>query len=91
MNNATEDPRAESHRAQIVKRAHEKELMSKPNVVGVGVGFIQREGRTTGRVGVIVMVREKVAPAALQPHELLPAELEGVPVDVQEVGQLHAQ
>ena len=90
MSESTDDRRAESHRAQIVKRAHEEELMGKANVVGVGVGFIQREGRNAGRVGVIVMVSRKLAESELPPDDCIPTELEGVPVDVQEVGTIRA-
>ena len=46
-------------RTQAVKRAHEKALMARANVVGVGVGLVQRGGAPTGQVGIIVMVSRK--------------------------------
>lgn len=78
-------------RTQAVKRAHEKELMARANVVGVGVGLIRRGGVPTGQVGLVVMVSRKRPPAELAEKDLIPSQLEGVPVDVQEVGELRAQ
>lgn len=78
-------------RAQAVKRAHEEALMARPNVVGVGVGLIQRGGVHTGDVGIIVMVSRKRPSSQLAAPDLIPTELEGVPVDVQEVGEIRAQ
>jgi hypothetical protein len=77
-------------KAQAVKRAHEVELMGRANVVGVGVGFRQRGGARTNEVTVVVMVRQKVARAQLSPADVIPTEIEGVPVDVQEVGEIVA-
>jgi hypothetical protein len=37
------------------------------------------------------MVRHKLPTIQLAPEEVIPAELEGVPVDVQEVGDIGAQ
>jgi hypothetical protein len=74
-----------------VKRANEKTLLAKANVVGVGVGFRFAQGRRTEIVGLVVMVRRKVPVGQLRPEDVIPAELEGVPVDVQEVGVISAQ
>jgi hypothetical protein len=38
-----------------------------------------------------VLVSRKVAPEMLAQGDLIPPEIEGVPVDVQEVGELKAQ
>ena len=74
--------------ARAVKDAHLQELLAYPNVVGVGVGYRMVAGVRTDQVAVVVMVRSKQPSAGLQPDEKLPAELEGVPVDVQEIGEL---
>jgi hypothetical protein len=66
-------------------------LLSKANVVGVGTGFRQKGGQTTGTPAVVVMVERKVPSAQLSPQDLIPAQIEGVPVDVVEVGKLRAQ
>ena len=78
-------------RAQGVKRAHEEQLLAKANVVGVGIGLQQRAGQPTGKIALVVMVREKLPPASLSPEDILPAEIEGVPVDVQEAGEIDIQ
>jgi hypothetical protein len=85
-----QDQLAATQRAQAVKRAYTSELMSKANVVGVGVGFTRRGGDSTGDVGVVVMVSKKLPPSQLNPTDIIPREIEGVPVDVQEVGEIRA-
>ena len=70
--------------AQAVKRAHEGALLNKPNVVLVGVGLLQKDGKQTDAVALVVMVKEKVPPEQLPLNALIPAEIDGVPVDVQE-------
>ncbi len=74
-----------------VKRAHEKALLAKANVVGVGVGYRVAHGRRTDIIALVVMVRRKVAASQLSPEDVIPPELEGVPVDVQEAGAISAQ
>jgi hypothetical protein len=78
-------------RARAVKSAHASRLLSLPNVVGLGVGLRQRAGQGTGDVSLVVMVTRKVPAAELAPDERIPREIDGVPVDVQEVGSLKAQ
>lgn len=77
-------------RALNVKRRHEAELMRKPNVVAMGVGFLTRGGQRTNEIGLIVSVKKKVPPAELSPDDRIPASLEGVPVDVVETGEIKA-
>ncbi len=78
-------------KAQAAKNAHEAELMSMPNVVGVGVGFRQKGGVRADEVALGVMVTQKRSPALLAPDDAIPAVIDGVPVDVQEVGVVRAQ
>lgn len=73
-----------------VKRRHEAELLHKPNVVAVGVGFRTRGGRTSDEVCIVVSVSRKVAASQLKRQEVLPASIEGVPIDVVETGVIHA-
>ena len=73
-----------------VKADHEAEILAKPNVIGVGVGLVRRAGRSTAQIGIIVMVERKVPGAELAPAQRVPAEIEGVRVDVQEVGEVRA-
>jgi hypothetical protein len=87
-----DEPQAQSptERVIAIKRAYESELLSKPNVVGVGVGYRQKGGERTDDVALVVMVREKLPPTRLAPDEMIPVSIEGVPVDVQEVGEIVA-
>jgi hypothetical protein len=78
-------------KAQLVAQSHESELMSRPNVVGIGTGLRQKNGKPTGEVAVVVMVKKKLPPSELLPENAIPAQIEGVPVDVQEVGEIKAQ
>ena len=84
------DAQAATQRALAVKRAYTGQLMSKANVVGVGVGFTKKGGAPTDQVGLVVMVERKLPAAQLDPSYLVPREIEGVPVDVQEVGEIRA-
>ncbi len=79
-----------TQKASAVKRQYQDELMSKANVVGVGVGYQQIAGRRTDTVALVVMVTQKLPPHQLDPQDVIPTEIEGVPVDVQEVGELRA-
>jgi hypothetical protein len=80
-----------TQKAMVVKRTHQAELMTKANVVGVGIGFRSQRGVPTDQVALVVMVNRKVPKSKLKPKDLLPLEIEGIPVDVQEVGELKAQ
>jgi hypothetical protein len=80
-----------TQRAQAVKQAYASLLMSKANVVGVGVGFCQRAGERTGEIGLVVMVDRKLEASLINPQDMIPTEIDGVPVDVQEVGDLRVQ
>ncbi|MGB9775154.1 MAG: hypothetical protein ACPLYD_00745 [Anaerolineae bacterium] len=77
-------------RIRAVKSAHEAELMRKANVVGVGIGLRQREGKYTGELALVVSVTHKVPLDELDPGDVIPREIDGVPVDVQAVGTLRA-
>jgi hypothetical protein len=77
--------------ARAVKRAYASQLLSKANVVGLGVGFCQQDGERTDTVGLVVMVKQKLPKEQLSAEDVLPVEIDGVPVDVQEVGVIRAQ
>ena len=84
------DLQAATQKALAVKQAYEQELLAKPNVVGVGVGFRQVGGETTNAVAVVVLVKQKLPDAQLAPEDRIPLQIEDVPVDVQEVGEITA-
>ena len=77
-------------RLRMVKAAHEAGLMRRANVVGVGIGFREREGQLTDEPVIVVSVTHKVPLSRLAPEDVVPPELEGIPVDVQAVGELRA-
>ena len=85
------DLQAETERIMAVLQEHRDDLLSRPNVVGVAVGFQQQGGLSTQNLALVVMVENKIPPSSLAPEELIPTSLEGVPVDVQEIGPLSAQ
>jgi len=87
MSNGEEDL---TRRALRVKQAHEEELLSKANVLGVGVGLRQRSGLLGEQVTLVVLVRRKLPAGELAPKDVIPREIDGVPVDVQEVGEVKA-
>ena len=90
MSATADDMLAAQQKASAVKNAYQAELMSKANVVGVGVGLRRKGGRCTNTVAIVVMVREKIRRSRLAPEDIIPKQIEGVPVDVQEVGEIQA-
>ena len=79
---------SETKRAKAIKAKYEKDLLKRKDVQGVGVGLRQKAGEFTQEVCIVVMVRIKMAFDDLEDDERLPVELEGVGVDVQEVGDI---
>lgn len=77
-------------RASQVREAHQEELLAKKNVVGVGVGLRSRGGAQTQEVVLVVMVTQKLPRRMLTAADLIPGDIDGVPVDVQAVGELRA-
>jgi len=75
---------------QAVKRRHEAELLRKPNVVAVGIGYRTRGGQRADDVCIVVSVTRKIPPDQLKPQEVVPASVEGVAVDVVETGVIRA-
>lgn len=85
------DLKAETEVIQSVLEVHREELLSKPNVVGVAVGFQKQGGLSTQNLALVVLVDTKAAPGSLAPDEEIPASIDGVLVDVQEIGEITAQ
>jgi len=71
---------------QAVKARFEADLMRKPNVVGVGIGLRQQEGKPTSEPVIVVSVTRKIPLSQLASGDVIPREMDGVPVDVQVVG-----
>ena len=84
------DSKAETERILAVKRIYEDDLLSKDNVVGVAIGFRQKDGQPTESLALVVMVSSKVPQSTLSPEDQIPVSLDGIAVDVQEIGQISA-
>jgi hypothetical protein len=78
------------NQVRSIKSRYEGELLGKPNVVGIGVGMKIKEEQGTQEMALIVMVSRKVPASELAPEDRIPSEVEGVPVDVREVGEFEA-
>lgn len=73
--------------AQQIRRRHENELMALPNVNGVSVV----PDPATRSEAIVVYVTRKLPRDQLREDELIPDELEGIPVRVEEIGTVIAQ
>lgn len=65
-----------------LRPAVEDELRAVPGVVGVGVGFKEKNGRPTREFAFRVYVEEKKPLAELAPGHFIPPTLHGIPTDV---------
>ena len=88
---SSDSSRVEYEHVKSVKETHERELLAKQNVVGCGVGHKFVDGKRTDTLAIIVMVRKKTPERLLELEEIIPREIDGVPVDVQEVGEFFAE
>jgi hypothetical protein len=76
----------EHERLLGIKTRAAAEFMTRPGVTAVGLGGRERAGRPTGEVVIKVFVECKRPAAELAPEQLLPAEFEGVGIDVSQLG-----
>jgi hypothetical protein len=72
------------------KEKYESMLLSYPNVTGVAIGLRQRRGEYTKEKCIVVFVKKKIDSAHLKSEEVIPRELDGIHVDVQESGEFRA-
>ena len=78
-------------RAAVLKEQVKEELLSKANVIGVGIGYKRVGDQKTDQVALVVLVSQKVAPDSLSNSDLIPTEIGGFPVDIQEIGEVGIQ
>lgn len=69
---------------RTIKERVEKDLLARPGVVGVGIGYKRVGGTATGQLAIRVYVVVKSDEIA--DDDRVPAEIEGVPTDVVESG-----
>jgi endonuclease G len=70
---------------EAVQRAYEKALRAfghRPEVTGVDIGYKYSGGERTDEITLRIHLREKLAPGLVEPAQLLPADIDGVPLDV---------
>lgn len=85
-----EEREAQFARATAVQAKVAEDLMNLPHVVGVGIGIAQKNGVYTGEIAVVVMVDEKLPAAQLADEDLIPEEIDGIRIDVQQTGEFGA-
>lgn len=80
--------RPEEQRIVAIQARHETELLGYPNVVGVASGIRTKGGKPTGERCLVIYVERKIPRDKLGEREILPSEIEGIPVDVVEAGRV---
>lgn len=75
-------------RARAAKKKHEHSLLKKANVVSIGIGNYTRDGEPTQETALIIGVTHKVPLKQLGPKDRIPKTLDGVLVQVREVGEI---
>lgn len=75
---------------KAIKEKYQAELLQKANVVGVAIGYREKAGQITDQIALTVMVKKKVPLSQLDAKDVIPSEIEGVKVDVKEVGEIRA-
>ncbi len=72
-----------------LKHKYCKELLKKPNVVGVGVGKRHKQNEKTDEDSLTVFVSKKIPLSKLKQNEVVPRTVEGGAVDIIEIGEVH--
>jgi hypothetical protein len=73
-----------------IRAKHEARLLAYPNVVGLTEGTRMRRGKLTNEPVITVLVSRKVPRKSLTKASLLPSHIDGIPIDVVEVGPIEA-
>lgn len=81
----------EMEEVQKIKEKYKSQLLERKGVVGVGIGKKKVKGVETDQLAIIVTVVQKIDKESLNKGDIVPKKLEGVPIDVQEVGKLKIQ
>jgi hypothetical protein len=81
---------AEAGNRAAIRATHEARLLAYPNVVGVTEGTRVRKGKPTKEPMIAVLVSRKVPRKSLTKASLLPTRIDGIPIDVVEVGPIEA-
>ncbi len=74
-----------------VLERHRTELLALPNVQQVTIGAKTRGGKVAGGPALKVFVSKKIDVSELAEADVVPAELEGFPTDVEAIPELRAR
>ena len=72
------------------KSKYERQLLGKPNVVGVMTGHKVRGGERINELSIVCLVEKKLAAETLRQNEIVPTTIRDYPTDVIQVGKLRA-
>ncbi|MEJ6950660.1 chymotrypsin family serine protease [Natronospora cellulosivora (SeqCode)] len=72
---------------EIIKR-YKKNFLDRQNVVGLGYGIKEKNGKRTGDEALVVLVKKKVPNNKLRKKDIIPQTLASYQTDVIEVGEL---
>ena len=78
----------EYQRLRAIKAQRREQLLSLPNVNGIGIGRKIVKGKYTDERVLRVYVVEKKPLRELEPHQVIPPELDSVPTDVIQIGMI---
>jgi hypothetical protein len=81
---------AEAGSRAAIRAKHEARLLAYPNVVGVTEGTRMRGGKLTNEPVITVLVSRKIPRRSLTKASLLPSHIDGIPIDVVEIGPIEA-
>lgn len=73
-------------RISDIQVRYSDDLMKKAHVIGTALGYRQKNNQPTDELVLVVLVDQKIPASDLAPQDLIPSEIEGVPVDVQSTG-----
>lgn len=82
-----------SHTLGEVNRSlnrNREDLLDRKNVVATGIGYKVKDGKKTNKLSVICSVEKKKPLRSLDPDDVIPSSVNGVPTDVVEVGKVRA-
>jgi hypothetical protein len=69
------------------KEKYTKDLLARPGVHAVGVGLKERGGVLTNELVIVCFVEKKRPLSSLNPDDVIPPLLDGIPTDVHETGK----
>ncbi len=72
------------------RKKNERNILTKANVLGMGVGLKETEGKLTEEPAIVVLVRNKIPVQVLPKQDIIPKTIDGIKSDVKEVGEVVA-